>query len=217
MAISTRLGRCWRRPATRRVGEQGVQGRQRGQRGDRVSRRRHRAAGDGVEHPDRNLLKAREERLHEAAARHHAGRALDHLVKEHPAPGPRMPSVENGDLVACGRTMGLVVRSCITRSGRTRRWATSRLHRKFSYGRPRYPGQLRRPPRPWRSDPSCTNSQPGPPNGGRPPELAGYQAGSTSRTTQPAPFPCCRSRRSRPSPPSVLEVREVRPAQVDRC
>src|SRR5918997_1073797 len=55
-----------------------------------------------------------------------------------------------------------------TRSGRTRRWATSRLHRKFSYGRPRYPGQLRRPPRPWRSDPSCTNSQPGPPNGGRP-------------------------------------------------
>ena len=55
-----------------------------------------------------------------------------------------------------------------TRSGRTRRSATSRLHRKFSYGRPRYPGQLRRPPRPWRSDPSCTNSQPGPPNGGQP-------------------------------------------------
>jgi hypothetical protein len=58
-----------------------------------------------------------------------------------------------------------------TRSGRTRRWATSRLHRKFSYGRPRYPGQLRRPPRPWRSDPSCTNSQPGPPNGGQPTAL----------------------------------------------
>ena len=48
------------------------------------------------------------------AARHRAGRALDHLMKANPTPGPRMPSVENGDLVACGRTMGLVVRGCTT-------------------------------------------------------------------------------------------------------
>ena len=55
-----------------------------------------------------------------------------------------------------------------TRSGRTRRWATSRPPQRSCCGRLRFPGQLRRPPRPWRSDPSSTNSQPGPPNGGQP-------------------------------------------------
>jgi putative transposase len=55
-----------------------------------------------------------------------------------------------------------------TRSVRTRRSATSRPPQRSCCGRLRFPGQLRRPPRPWRSDPSSTNSQPGPPNGGQP-------------------------------------------------
>ncbi len=49
--------------------------------------------------------------------------------------------------------------------------ATSRPHPRFSYGRLRFPGQLRRPPRPWRSNLSCTNMRPGPPKGGRPATL----------------------------------------------
>src|SRR5215204_6386534 len=40
--------------------------------------------------------------------------------------------------------------------------------RSITYGRLRFPGQLRRPPRPWRSGLSCTNIQPGPLHGGRP-------------------------------------------------
>jgi hypothetical protein len=50
--------------------------------------------------------------------------------------------------------------------------ATSRPHPRFSSGRLRFPGQLRRPPRPWRSNLSCTNIRPGPPHGGRPSLLA---------------------------------------------
>ena len=121
-------------PVTRRVGEQGVQGRQRGQRRDRLPRRPHRAARDGVEHPDRDLLEARDGRVHEAAARRRAGRALDHLVEANRAPGPGMPSVENGDLVARAGTMGLVVRSCTTPADRIRALTGGRRIKPTSLG-----------------------------------------------------------------------------------
>jgi hypothetical protein len=49
--------------------------------------------------------------------------------------------------------------------------APSRPHPRFSSGRLRFPGQLRRPPRPWRSNLSCTNIRPGPPHGAGQPEL----------------------------------------------
>ncbi len=55
-----------------------------------------------------------------------------------------------------------------TRSARTRRSAPSRPPRRSCCGRLRFPSQLRRPPRPWRSGLSCTNIQPGPLHGGRP-------------------------------------------------
>jgi hypothetical protein len=115
MAISTRLGRCYRcscRCSAHRVREQGAQGRQRGQGRNRLRRRARGAAYDGVEHPDRDLLQARVGRIHETAARRCARRSLDHLVKANRAPSPGMPSVDNRDLVASCRTMGLVVRSC---------------------------------------------------------------------------------------------------------
>jgi hypothetical protein len=38
--------------------------------------------------------------------------------------------------------------------------------RRSCCGRMRFPGQLRRPPQPWRHARSCTNVQPGPPHGG---------------------------------------------------
>src|ERR671913_181015 len=56
----------------------------------------------------------------------------------------------------------------ITPFAHTPRWPTSRPHPRFTYGRLRFLGQLRRPPRPWRSGLSCTNIQPGPLHGGRP-------------------------------------------------
>ena len=126
MAISTRLGRCYRcscRCSARRVREQGAQGRQRGQGRNRLRRRARGAAYDGVEHPDRDLLQARVGRIHETAARRCARRSLDHLVKANRAPSPGMPSVDNRDLVASCRTMGLVVRSCTIGSACTQPWA----------------------------------------------------------------------------------------------
>src|SRR5918994_1163739 len=70
----------------------------------------------------------------------------------------------------------------ITPFAHTPRWPTGRPHPRFSSGRLRFPGQLRRPPRPWRSGLSCTNIQPGPLHGGRPsgpiqtegPQVAAY-------------------------------------------
>ena len=178
MAISTRLGRCYRCPARGFarcapccVREQGVQGRQRGQRRDRLHRRLRRAARDGVEHPDRDLLRARRGRVHERAARAarcRAGRSLNHVMGADQAPGPGMPSVDNGDLVAGGRIMGLLVRDWITPFDRTRRSAPSRPRQRSYCGRRSFPNQLRRPPRPWRSGLSCTNTRPAPLHGGRP-------------------------------------------------
>ncbi len=127
MAISTRLGRCYRcscRCSARRIREQGAQGRQRGQGRNRLRRRARGAAYNGVEHPDRDLLQARDGRVHETAARRCARRSLDHLVKANRAPSPGMPGVDNGDVVAGCRTMGLVVRSCTIGSGCTRPLAT---------------------------------------------------------------------------------------------
>ena len=46
--------------------------------------------------------------------------------------------------------------------------APSRPHPRSCCGRLRFFGQLRRPPRPWRSGLSCTNIQPRLPKGGRP-------------------------------------------------
>src|SRR5215213_2704194 len=115
MAISTRLGRCYRcscRCSAHCIREQGAQGRQRGQGRNRLRRRARGAAYNGVEHPDRDLLRARDGRVHETAARRCARRSLDHLVKANAAPSPGMPGVDNRDLVASCRTMGLVVRSC---------------------------------------------------------------------------------------------------------
>src|SRR5918995_5880993 len=56
----------------------------------------------------------------------------------------------------------------ITPFAHTPRWPTGRPHPRFSSGRLRFLGQLRRPPRPWRSGLSCTNIRPGPLHGGRP-------------------------------------------------
>jgi hypothetical protein len=62
--------------------------------------------------------------------------------------------------------------------------APSRPHPRFSSGRLRFPGQLRRPPRPWRSNLSGTNIRPGPPHGGRP-------TNHSEKATGPAvPVPC---------------------------
>ena len=52
-----------------------------------------------------------------------------------------------------------------TPSARTHRSATNRRRQRRCYGRLRNPGQLRRPPRPWRHDRSCTNIKTGPPVG----------------------------------------------------
>ena len=126
MAISTRLGRCYRcscRCSAHCIREQGAQGRQRGQGRNRLRRRARGAAYDGVEHPDRDLPQARVGRIHETAARRCARRSLDHLVKANRAPSPGMPGVDNRDLVASCRTMGLVVRSCIIGSACTQPWA----------------------------------------------------------------------------------------------
>ena len=115
MAISTRLGRCYRcscRCSAHRIREQGPQGRQRGQGCNRLRCRARGAACTGIEHPGRDLLQARDGRVHETAARRCARRSLDHLVKANGAPSPGMPGVDNRDLVASCRTMGLVVRSC---------------------------------------------------------------------------------------------------------
>jgi len=127
MAISTRLGRCYRcscRCAAHRVREQGAQSRQRGQGRNRLRRRARGAACTGIEHPGRDLLQARDGRVHETAARRCARRSLDHLVKANWAPSPGMPGVDNRDLVASCRTMGLVVRSCTIDSACIRPWAT---------------------------------------------------------------------------------------------
>src|SRR5215207_3218399 len=56
----------------------------------------------------------------------------------------------------------------ITPFAHTPRWPTGCPHPRFSSGRLRFPNQLRRPPRPWRSGLSCTNIRPGPLHGGRP-------------------------------------------------
>jgi len=133
MAISTRLGRCYRcscRCSAHCIREQGAQGRQRGQGRNRLRRRARGAAYDGVEHPDRDLPQARVGRIHETAARRCARRSLDHLVKANGAPSPGMPGVDNRDLVASCRTMGLVVRSCTTDSACTPPWATARRLRR---------------------------------------------------------------------------------------
>jgi hypothetical protein len=126
MAISTRLGRCYRcscRCSAHRIREQGAQGRQRGQGRNRLRRRARGSACTGIEHPGRDLLRARDGRVHETAARRCARRSLDHLVKANWAPSPGMPGVDNRDLVASCRTMGLVVRSCIIGSACTQPWA----------------------------------------------------------------------------------------------
>ena len=133
MAISTRLGRCYRcscRCSAHCIREQGAQGRQRGQGRNRLRRRARGAACTGIEHPGRDLLQARDGRVHETAARRCARRSLDHLVKANWAPSPGMPGVDNRDLVASCRTMGLVVRSCTTAFDPTPPWATApRLRR----------------------------------------------------------------------------------------
>ena len=50
----------------------------------------------------------------------------------------------------------------------TPHWDTDRPPQRPSCGRLRNPDQLRRPSQPWRQARSCTNIQPGPPDGGRP-------------------------------------------------
>jgi hypothetical protein len=102
----------------RRIGEEGVQAHQRGQGNDRLRHRPYRAARDGIEHPDREFLRADDGRVRERAARRRAGRALDHLVDADGAPGPRVPRVDHDDLVTRAGTLGLVVEGCTTASGR---------------------------------------------------------------------------------------------------
>ena len=134
MAISTRLGRCYRRScrcSAPCIREQGAQGRQRGQGRNRLRRRARGAACTGIEHPGLGISsRARDGRVHETAAGRGARRSLDHLVKANWAPSPGMPGVDNRDLVASCRTMGLVVRSCIIGSACPRPEATApRLRR----------------------------------------------------------------------------------------
>ena len=82
---------------------------------------RDRAARDGIEHPDRDLLQARDGRVHKRAARRRAGRALDHLVEGEPDAQPRDAKRRaTRDLVARAGTMGLVVRGCTTPADRIR-------------------------------------------------------------------------------------------------
>ena len=96
-----------------------MQAPQRGQRRDRLPRRPDRAARDGIEHPGRDLLEARDGRVHERAAHRRAGGARDDLVEANRTPRPGMPSVEDADLAARAGTMGLVVKGCTTTTGRT--------------------------------------------------------------------------------------------------
>jgi hypothetical protein len=64
------------------------------------------------------------------------------------------------------------IKGKLRRASRRSVFAPSRPRQRSCCGRLRFPDQLRRPPRPSRSDPLCTNIQPGPPKGGRPPSYA---------------------------------------------
>ena len=64
-----------------------------------------------------------------------------------------------------------------TPGARTHRWAIGRQLPRSCSGRLRQPEPLRRPPQPWRQDPSCTKTEPGPPDGGRPPSASKEFAG----------------------------------------
>ncbi len=87
----------------------------------------------------------------------------------------------------------------ITPFAHTPRWPTSRPHPRFSSGRLRFLGQLRRPPRPWRSGLSCTNTRPGPLHGGRP---ADYSACVILQVNNGSPY--------------VLDVIRERQVQMSR-
>src|SRR5215204_4133393 len=60
------------------------------------------------------------------------------------------------------------IKGKLRRASRRSVFAPSRPRQKSCCGRLRFPDQLRRPPRPWRSGLSCTNIRPGPLQGGRP-------------------------------------------------
>lgn len=88
---------------------------------------------------------------------------VDHLVDKDAPANPRMPWVMK--LALKTGPVGVLSSSCIVRCDRIHRWATNRPYRKPSCGRLHKPDQLRRPLRPQRQDPSCTNIKLRPPEG----------------------------------------------------
>lgn len=87
-------------------------------------------ARDGIEHPGRDLLQVCRWRVHERAAPGRTCCAPVHLVKANRTPGPRMPSVDDGNLIADDDTMSLVPRGCTTNTipPRARYVLASRVH-----------------------------------------------------------------------------------------
>ena len=133
MAISTTpIRRCYcllptppRQDRGRRdIREQRPQRHQRAEIGHRMHRAAHRPAECGVEHPDRNLLCTGNAVVDKAAARHRAGRSLDHLMDAHRLPSPRMPSISHLNFAKHRNTVGVLSSSSTTRSGCIRRSAT---------------------------------------------------------------------------------------------
>jgi len=128
MAISTiRIWRCYcRLPSCPSRGCRGIR-KQRAQRdqrteiGHRMRRAVHRPAERGIEHPDRDLLRASNAVVDKTAARHRTGRSLDDLIDAHRLRNPRMPSVGNPSIAERRSTVGVLSLSSTTRAAATRR------------------------------------------------------------------------------------------------
>jgi hypothetical protein len=131
MAISGRLGRCYRRCFRLRLRalllgrEQSVQRRERAERRHRMRLHAHRAAARCIKHPKRQLPNAYRRRPCKAASRRRNRPTLDYLMNANGALSPRMPRVDDLDLVASFRTVCLLVRTCTTLVVSTQRWVIS--------------------------------------------------------------------------------------------
>jgi hypothetical protein len=133
MAISARLGRCYRRCFRLRLialplgREQSIQRRERAVRRHRMRLHAHRAAARSIKHPKRQLPNAYGRRPRQAASRRGNRPTLRYLMNANGAPGPGMPRVDDLDLVTNFRTVCLLVRSCTIPSAAIRR-STSSAH-----------------------------------------------------------------------------------------
>ncbi len=118
-----------------------------------------------IEHPGRNLKPASRIGAAQRAAEDNTIRLVDHLMDENRQTEPWMPPIQK---LAKAGPVGVIKLRCTIPSARTHRWATNHRRQRSCNGRLRYADQLRRPHQPWRQNQSCTNIQPGPPDGGRP-------------------------------------------------